>query len=239
MDAAYAIETELVSGLSRRDEARYLEEFAPLVKRAAYQLAAQAGTVMDRDDMIQLGLMGLLDALRRYGIPDATFPGYAMTRIRGAILDELRRLDWRPRTVRQESHRLRDQIRAMTRRLGREPNEREVMDALGIDSDAYQAHVLAETAETLASFDEVLHEAMAVPDEGDSPEAQWLRKRSLEQALKVLDSREQQVIQLYYEFDLNLKEIAAVLELTEARISQINKSALQKMKTFLQAAEAA
>src|SRR5690606_533890 len=97
---------------------RWLVEHTPLVRRAVAQLASQAGGAMDRDDMLQIGLMGLLEALRRYGEPDERFPGYAAQRIRGAILDELRRQDWRPRTVRQEGNRLRDAIRELTRRLG-------------------------------------------------------------------------------------------------------------------------
>src|SRR6478736_5980669 len=107
------------------DDQGHLLAYAPLVKRIVYQLNSQVGGAIGRDDMEQIGLMGLLEALRRYGIPDGNFASFASMRIRGAILDELRRQDWRPREVRQQSHRLRDGVRDLTRRLGREPGEAE------------------------------------------------------------------------------------------------------------------
>lgn len=115
------------AGLSADLEQRALREYAPLVKRVVRQLSAQASAVMDREDMEQIGLMGLLEALRRYGSPDAGFGSFAALRVRGAILDELRRQDWRPRTVRQDSHKQRDALRALTPRArpradrGRDP----------------------------------------------------------------------------------------------------------------------
>lgn len=216
-------------------EQRQLLAYAPLVKRITRQLNSQVGGIMDRDDMEQIGLMGLLDAMRRYGEPDERFGAYAALRIRGAILDELRRQDWRPRSVRQESHKLRDAVRELTRRLGREPTDAEILSATGIDESAYQNYRLNENAETLASFDELFHELSHQADDTPSPEAQFIQRRSLEQALMSLDEREQRVIQLYYEYELSFKEIAAVLDLTDARICQINKGALKKMRLALQA----
>lgn len=215
-------------------EQRHLLAYAPLVKRITRQLTSQVGGAMDREDMEQIGLMGLLDALRRYGVPDDKFGAYASLRVRGAILDELRRQDWRPRTVRQESHKLRDAVRALTRRLGREPSDAEIIAATGISDADYQAHRINENAESLASFDELITELSNQASGAPSPEAQFIRRRSLEQALMALDEREQRVIQLYYEYELSFKEIAAVLGLTDARICQINKGALQKMRDVLQ-----
>ena len=228
--------TEVSATVERSDaatEQKQLMAYAPLVKRITRQLNSQVGGAMDREDMEQIGLMGLLDALRRYGEPDEKFGAYAALRVRGAILDELRRQDWRPRAIRQESHKLRDSVRELTRRLGREPTEAEIMAATGLSDDAYQAHRLNENAETLASFDELLHELSNQADQSPSPEAQFIRRRSLEQALVTLDEREQRVIQLYYEYELSFKEIAAVLGLTDARVCQINKGALKKMRDAL------
>lgn len=213
-----------------------LRQYAPLVKRIARQLNAQAGAGMDREDMEQVGLMGLLEALRRYGQPDAAFGAFAAMRIRGAILDELRRQDWRPRSVRQDSHKLRDALRALTRKLGHEPSDAEVMAHLKISPKEWVAHQQDQMAETMASFDELLTELSNQPSDSRNPEAQLMLTRSLAQALTALDPREQKVIQLYYEYEASLKEIAAVLDLTEARVSQINKAALQKMRVFLQQA---
>ena len=222
------------AGLSPADEQRHLLAYAPLVKRIARQLNSQASGAMDRDDMEQIGLMGLLEALRRYGEPDAQFGGFAALRIRGAILDELRRQDWRPRAVRQESHRVRDAVRELTRRLGREPSEAEIRTTLGLSADAYQEHLLAENAETIASFDELVSDLVQMPSHGANPEEQMTVRRSIEQGLKALDEREQRVIQLYYEHELSYKEIAAVLGLTDARVCQLNKGALKKMKALLE-----
>jgi RNA polymerase sigma factor for flagellar operon FliA len=222
------------AGLSAREEQAQLLAYAPLVKRIVRQLNAQASGVLGRDDMEQIGLMGLLEALRRYGMPDAAFGSYASLRVRGAILDELRRQDWRPRAVRQDSHRLRDSIRALTRSLGRELGAHEAATALGMTAEAYQQYQMDENAELLVSFDQALQETTERAHSTPGPEQQYLLRRSLEQALRGLDEREQRVIQLYYEFELSYKEIAAVLGLTDARVCQINKGALVKMKAALQ-----
>lgn len=216
------------------DEAAVIDSHASLVKRAVRQLSSQASGVMDREDMMQIGLMALLEALRRYGVPDEQFAGFAMLRIRGAILDELRRLDWRPRSVRQDAHKLRDAWRELTRKLGREPQEQEAALALGISLAEVQGLLQAENAEAMHSFDELLANGVDLPDER-SPEAQLQLRLTLAAALQQLPAREAQVIQLYYEYELSLKEIALVLDLTEARVCQINKSALKKMKDCLQA----
>lgn len=216
------------------DEQRQLVAYTPLVKRIVRQLSAQAGGVIDREDMEQIGLMGLLEALRRYGEPDAQFGGFASLRIRGAILDELRRQDWRPRAVRQESHRQRDAVRELTRRLGREPLEAEVRDALDLSPQAYQEYQLAENAEVIGSFDELIHEMSEMPSLNQTPEEKLMVRRSVEQALLALDEREQRVVQMYYEFELSYKEIGAVLGLTDARVCQLNKGALKKMKERLE-----
>lgn len=234
MHTGYAEVHQASSGQAQEEE-RHLVAYAPLVKRIVRQLSSQLGGSMDREDMEQIGLMGLLDALRRYGgTPDAKFGAYASVRVRGAILDELRRQDWRPRSVRQESHRMRDAVRELTRRLGRTPSDADILRELGIGAAELQEYRLAENAEMLVSFDEVLQELGNLPSETITPEAALMTRRSLEQALHTLEEREQRVIQLYYEFDLSLKEIAAVLGLTEARVCQMNKAALRKMKLFLQ-----
>lgn len=220
--------------LGAADEQKHLLAFTPLVRRTVRQLNSQVGGAMDRDDMMQIGLMGLLEALRRYGVPDDRFPAFASLRVRGAILDELRRQDWRPRSVRQESFRLKTEVRELTKRLGREPTEAEVLAGLDISPEAYLAYQQDSNAETLASFDDLFDVLSNEASSQRSPEAELMLKRSLQQALGTLSEREQRVIQLYYEYELNLKEIAAVLGLTEARICQINKAALQKMKTVLQ-----
>lgn len=236
MQAGYATVDEFVAApMSVADEQRQLVAFAPLVKRVVKQLELQTGGAVGREDLQQIGLMGLLDALRRYGTPDEKFPAYATVRVRGAILDELRRQDWRPRTVRQESHRVRDGVRELARKLGREPTPAETQQALGLSVEQYQEYQLAQSAEQLANFDELLQQLTEQSgDRRHTPESHLLLQRSIEQALRRLNDREQRVVQLYYEFDLSLKEIARVLDITEARVCQINKLALRKLRELLQ-----
>jgi RNA polymerase sigma factor for flagellar operon FliA len=221
------------AAMSAKDEQRHLVAYAPLVKRIARQLNSQVSGAMGREDMEQIGLMGLLEALRRYGTPDTGFASYASLRVRGAILDELRRQDWRPRAVRQESHKMRDAVRALTRKLGREPNDKEAADALGISQEEWRQFLLDDVAEELLSFDDMLQEASDRAHSAPGPEEQFMVRRSLEQALNALSEREQRVIQMIYEFELSYKEIAAVLDLSDARVCQLNKSALAKMKAAL------
>ncbi|NMV36309.1 FliA/WhiG family RNA polymerase sigma factor [Ralstonia insidiosa] len=220
--------------LSAADEARWMAQYAPLVKRTVRKLGSQAGGAMDASDLEQLGLMGLLEALRRYGEPDAEFEHFALVRVRGAILDELRRQDWRPRSARQAAHRLRSTERKLRRELGREPTKEDVCDALDIDGDEYEQLQLDDCAQEFVSFDAMLEDAGDAYGGGDDGiERQIMLRRSLEKALGVLDAREQQVIQMSYEFDLNQAEIGAVLGLTRARVCQINKAALAKMRKHL------
>jgi RNA polymerase sigma factor for flagellar operon FliA len=226
-------EAAAASSMSAREEQQHLVAYAPLVKRIVRQLNSQVSGAMSREDMEQIGLIGLLEALRRYGTPDTGFGSFASLRIRGAILDELRRQDWRPRAVRQDAHRLRDGLRALTRSLGREPTPQEAADALGITQEAYFQHLLDDGAEEMLSFDEVLQEATEQAHSAPGPEESLLVRRSLEQALSSLNEREQRVIQMIYEFELSYKEIAAVLDLSDARVCQLNKSALAKMKAAL------
>ncbi|WP_242539675.1 RNA polymerase sigma factor FliA [Trinickia mobilis] len=216
--------------MNRAVEQEWILEYAPLVKRIVSQLSTQIGGISEREDLEQIGLVGLLHAIRRYGVPDEKFGGYAWLRVRGEILDELRRQDWRPRSVRRDAHRMRDMTRTLTREYGREPTEKEMCIALGVTQAEYQASAAATRAESLVSFDELHDDALR--DEND-PEHQMTIRSSLARALIELDEREQRVVQLSYEYDLSLKEIAAVLDLTEARVCQIRRGALKKMKVVL------
>jgi RNA polymerase sigma factor FliA len=219
--------------LTRAQEQHWLLSYAPLVKRVVRSLASQAGGVLDVEDMEQIGLMGLLEALRRYGEPDEGFGSYAALRVRGAVLDELRRLDWRPRSTRQSAHKLRQVERELRRKLGREPKASELCQALGITPEEYNALELADSAQAFADFDEVFAKSAAAAGVQQGPEQAVIDQLTLAKALAMLDPREQQVIQLYYEYELSLSQIAEVLELTAARICQINKRALDKMRAFL------
>ena len=189
IDYRYAAEQGGAALFAPGAEQKWLLQYLPLVKRIVSQLALQANQVLDREDMEQIGLMGLLECLRRYGTPDEQFGRFAALRIRGAILDELRRQDWRPRSVRQEGHRLRDGIRELRRRLGHEPSEAEVMQHLGVSAEDYLAYEQHTNAETLASFDEVIEELMLTPSAARTPEAELILKAAEGAHLIACDER--------------------------------------------------
>lgn len=219
------------------DEQAHVLRLMPLIARIVRSLAPQTSVAMAQEDMTQIALIAALDAIRRYGPPDERFTAYAATRIRGAVLDELRRLDWRPRTLRQASHRRRDAERELTRTLGRAPTREELRVHAGMDAAALEEAEMAGYAESIASFDELLAEGGMAANEAlverRSPEDLVAMRQSLTRSLDALDSREQRVVQLYYEFDMNLEEIGEVLGLTRARICQIHQVALGKMKVAL------
>ena len=215
-------------------EQRWMMQYLPLVKRIVRQLSLQANQVLDREDMEQIGLMGLLEGLRRYGEPDEQFGKFAALRIRGAILDELRRQDWRPRQVRQQAHKVRDAIRELTRQLGQEPSDDEIKAYAGLSEKDYQDFLLADSSEAIESLDELLqsgHEHF--PDTAELFEERLIKERLLEQALARLDERERLVLPLYYQHELSLKEIALVLEVSDARVCQLSKQAIGKACRFL------
>lgn len=214
-------------------EQRWMMQYLPLVKRIVRQLSLQANQVLDREDMEQIGMIGLLECLRRYGEPDEVFSRFAALRIRGAILDELRRQDWRPRQVRQQVHKVRDAIRALARGLGREPSDEEIRQATGLNEQDYQDFLRADSSEAIESLDELLHSGLEPQDSAERLEERLIRERLLQQALARLDERERLVLTLYYQHELSLKEIALVLEVSDARVCQLSKQAIGKCCRFL------
>ncbi|MBB1198965.1 FliA/WhiG family RNA polymerase sigma factor [Enterobacteriaceae bacterium 89] len=219
--------------LTPADEARYLKAYLPLVKKVVRQLAYQASSVMDQEDMEQIALMGLLTALRRYGPPDEQFGAFAVQRVRGAVLDELRQLDWRPRRLRQKTHKLNDAIRELSRKLGRTPVFDDLKLHLSITAEEYQEYLLLDCARSLESLDDLLGNDVYTGALDSRPlEEEMVVSRTLRSALASLDEREQLILTLYYQHELSLKEIALVLDLTEARVCQLNKKIAQKIQSF-------
>lgn len=206
-----------------------------LVKRVVNQFRSHASSLFSLEDMQQIGLMGLLEAGRRFGdINDPAFSSFAVCRIRGAILDELRRLDWRSRHTRQQAHEFKDTVRQLTRQLHREPSEQEVMQALALTSDEYQQRLQASVAGEMQSLDQLIAEGRDFKDSSYSDiEHGHSLKQVLGNAIKRLGAREQLLLTLFYQHDLNLHEIALVLELTPARVCQLHKKALKSLNYYL------
>jgi len=224
-----------ITALSPVEESHFMQQWLPLVKKIVRQLAWQANGMMDRDDIEQVALMGLLESLRRYGKPDDHFAGYAMQRVRGAVLDQFRQHDWRPRTLRQKTHKINDALRELTRSLGREPTDEEACQQLALSHEEWQEYLQLESACAIESLDEILSVeggAQGAAFTGRELEEEVDIQRTLALALHSLDERERTIINLYYQQGISLKEIALVLDITEARVCQLNKKISEKIKVF-------
>jgi len=219
---------------NRLSENQVMSQYLPLVKRSISQLRSHCGTVLAIEDMEQIGMMALLESSRRYpGEYDNGFISYASQRIRGAILDELRRQDWRPRPVRQQAHELNDAVRKLTRLLGREPSDIEVAEAMGLNREEYRERLYASQSESMKSLDDMLSVGAHFPDKTNVIE-QFSAQKTLIKAISKLSKREQLILSLYYQHELNLKEIAGTLGLTETRICQLHKQAVKHLQEIYQ-----
>jgi RNA polymerase sigma factor FliA len=218
----------------------YVAQYAPLVKRMAHVMAARLPASVQVDDLIQAGLIGLLDAARNYDqTQGAQFETYATQRIRGAMLDELREADWAPRSARRGMRTIEAAISKLEQRLGRHPSEQEVADELKMPLAAYQEMLLEARGHQLVYYEDFQadgednyferHDADQRPD----PLGQIMEegfRAALVNAIKELPQREQMVMSLYYEEDLNLKEIGLVLDVTESRVSQLHSQAVARLR---------
>ncbi len=214
-----------------------VEEHAPLVKKIALHLMARLPDSVQLDDLMQAGMIGLLEASQRYSSTrGATFETYAGIRIRGAMVDEIRRGDWVPRSVHRNARRISRAIKAVEDREGREAQDSEVAQELGQSLDEYYASLSDASSGRLFSLDE-LNESGELPIEetkvDDNPfhgiSSDAFRK-SLAGAIDGLPEREKLVLSLYYQEELNLKEIGAVLGVSESRVSQIHSQAAMRLR---------
>jgi RNA polymerase sigma factor for flagellar operon FliA len=205
-------------------------QYAPLVKRIAYHLKARLPATVIVDDLLQAGMIGLLEAANKYD-PDqgASFETYAGIRIRGAMLDELRRNDWAPKSVHRKVRDITEAIRNIENRKGRDARDDEVISALGISRDEYFKTLQDISTHRVLSWDElgVDEDAVGQQPVGDSKSTvhDELEKQhfqaSLSDAITSLPEREKMIVALYYESELNLREIGSVLNVSESRISQL------------------
>ena len=218
-------------------------EYAPLVKLVAGRLSMYLGYNVEYDDLVSYGIFGLIDAIDKYDYAKGVkFETYASLRIRGAILDQIRKMDWIPRTIRQKQKRIDAVCKDIETRLGRSATDEEIASELGISDDEYLEWQSQMKITNVVSLNEYMEQGAEVPAEGnqfttarfDSPEENIEKeelKKVLEESLEQLTEKEKKVILLYYYEDLTLKEISNVLEVSESRISQLHTRALQKMKT--------
>lgn len=215
-------------------------EHASLVKRIAHHMVARLPASVQVDDLIQAGMIGLLEAARQYDAAQgASFQTYASIRIRGAMLDEIRRLDWTPRSVHRKAREVAEALRQVEHRLGQDARDADVAEELGISLDEYHQILQDAAASRIFSIDQEDPETgMTMDYAGDSPTPLAnLQQSEFQQALvdtiAGLPEREQLIMQLYYDEELNLKEIGAVLGVSESRVSQIHGGILLKLKASL------
>ncbi len=224
---------------------KIIVEYAPLVKVVAGRLSMYLGYTVEYDDLCGYGVFGLIDAIDKFdAMKDVKFETYASLRIRGAILDEIRRMDWIPRTIRQRQKKIDTVMRQIEAEKGRAATDEEIAAGLGISDSEYtdwQSQMKITGVVSLNEYieqggPEIAGEKHATSSAFEIPEdvvEQVEIKEKLKESLDVLTEKERKVVLLYYYEDLTLKEISNVLEVSESRVSQLHTKALVKMKKTL------
>ncbi len=206
---------------------------AELVKRIAYHLAGRLPPSVEIDDLMQAGMLGLLEAASNYAANrGASFETYAGIRIRGAMIDALRKLDWAPRSVHRKARAVAAAVQEIERRTGRDARDTEIAACLGVSLQEYHAIMQDAASCRLAALDDA---AVAIEGEADPflETADDEFRQALAEAIDGLPDRERLVMSLYYSEGLNLKEIGAVLRVTESRACQLHGQALVRLKARL------
>lgn len=217
-------------------------EYAPLVKLVAGRLSMYLGYNVEYEDLVSYGVFGLIDAIDKFdSMKEVKFETYASLRIRGAILDQIRKMDWIPRTIRQKQKKIEAVIKEVELTTGRGATDEDIARGLGISEEEYLEWQSQMKITNVVSLNEYMEQGSEVPADMnrystarfESPEENIEKtelKQVLEQTLQTLTEKERKVILLYYYEDLTLKEISNVLEVSESRISQLHTRALEKMK---------
>lgn len=229
----------------KADKNSLLTDHMPLVKRLAHQMKAKLPPSVEVDDLVQAGMIGLLDAINRYEENHgAQFETYAVLRIRGAMLDELRSSDWMPRSTRQNMRKVESAMHELTQQLGRPPSESEVAKALKLSLADYQ-EMLGDSGGHQLLYYEDFHDSEEggsdsfldrYAQDDEDPLKALLEtdfRQAVIDAIDALPAREKMLMGLYYEEELNLKEIGAVMGVSESRVSQLHTQAVARMRAYL------
>jgi RNA polymerase sigma factor for flagellar operon FliA len=225
----------------------FIKQYAPLVKYVAGKVAVGMPHSVEFDDLVGFGVFGLLDAIDKYDPnKNVKFKTYAVTRIRGAIFDELRSIDWVPRSVRQKTREIEETIGSLEAQLGRTVSDQEIASALGMDEDEFLKTMLKISGTSVLSLNDVWYagdenDRISIGESIESPsslnpdvivEKDEIR-RVIVEAINELPDKEKKVLVLYYYEDLTLKEIGQVLEVTESRVSQLHTKAILRLRAKL------
>lgn len=219
-------------------------EYAPLVKLVAGRLSMYLGYNVEYDDLVGYGVFGLIDAIDKFDTcKDVKFETYASLRIRGAILDQIRKMDWIPRTIRQRQKKIDAVMKEIETTTGRSATDEEIAKGLGISGDEYTDWQSQMKITGVVSLNEYIEQGgpelqgeKSASSQFEIPEEVAEReelKEKLRESLDILTEKERKVVLLYYYEDLTLKEISYILEVSESRVSQLHTKALSKMKSKL------
>lgn len=218
-------------------------EYVPLVKVVAGRLSIYLGSNVEYDDLVSYGIFGLIDAIDKFDYGKGIkFETYASLRIRGSILDQIRKLDWIPRSVRQKQKAIDTAVKTLEKELGPNFSDADMAKELGISEDEYLNWLGQTNISNISSIEDFLEQGNEVKASTNrnyarvEPERvveEQELKEKLEEALELLTEKEKKVILLYYYEDLTLKEISRVMEVSESRVSQLHSKALKKLKTGL------
>lgn len=221
-----------------------LDQHSSLVKKLAYQLKSKLPPSVEVDDLIQAGMMGLLDAANKYEDGHgAQFETYAAQRIRGSMLDELRSSDWLPRSIRKNMREVETSISKLEQQLGRQPSETEVAQKLSLSLEGYYDKLSHCSGHQLVYYED-FHDAESqgehfldrfIKDESNPMQALLESdfKEAIVDAIENLPEREKMLMGLYYEQDMNLKEIGAILNVSESRVCQLHSQAVGRLRVTL------
>lgn len=215
-----------------------LEQYLPLVKRIAYHLKGRLPDSVFVEDLIQSGVVGLIEAMQKFNANQgASFETYAGIRIRGSMLDEIRKGDWTPRSVYRKSRAVSEAINQVESKVGREARDEEISEEMGVSIKEYH-HILQDTNSVqLLSIDQPDHEELAegrMISQGMTPFGELAEsgfQEALVNEISNLPDKEKLVMALYYDEELNLKEIGEVLEVSESRVSQIHSQAVKRIRS--------
>lgn len=230
------------SGIDNLSQDQLVEEHAPLVKRIAYHLISRLPACVQVEDLIQSGMIGLLEAAKNYDASQgASFETYAGIRIRGSMLDEIRKGDWTPRSLHRKVREITQAMREIESEQGRDARDTEVAERLNMDLDEYHQVLQDASSHQIVSFENVLSkDAQIVEGSGsaivgpyESLEAENL-KEILAKVISGLPERERLVMSLYYDEELNLRETGEVLGVSESRVCQIHSQAMIRIKAEIQ-----
>jgi RNA polymerase sigma factor for flagellar operon FliA len=231
---------------------RLILTYAPLVKYVAGRLGSGLPAHVDENDLVSYGLLGLIGAIERYDPDrDVKFETYAIARIKGSIIDELRALDWVPRSIRSRARDIERAIAQLEAKLGRTPTDEEVSNALGITEEEFDESLSEISRSSIAALDELWTISASGGDQvalidtiedtqGPEPQAALAEtelKEALAEAISRLPERERLVVTLYYYEELTLREIGEVLGVTESRVSQLHTKAILRLKARLAGAQ--